>query len=241
MHRKGKVWAINSWDTFAKTDAIAHVVRCFDDENVAHVHDRVDPVSDLETITTELILADLETVGRTKIKLERIAKSGNKEALVQLGVCEHLKRHLEGERLAREFEVDDEQAHFLGTLHLLTDKPMFYVANVAEDGFEDNPHLTRLQAHAARQSKQVVPICAKIEAELAQLGDADQQEYLRDLGLDEPGLHRVIRTGYTVLGLQTFFSAGPKEARAWTVQTGTTAPQAAGKIHTDFEKGFYPR
>ena len=221
-----------------ETDAIAHVVRCFDDENVAHVHDKVDPVSDLETITTELILADLETVGRTKTKLQRIAKSGNKEAHAQLCLCEHLEGHLEGERLAQEFEADDEQAHFLETLHLLTDKPMCYVANVAEDGFEDNPYLARLWGHAARQSMQVVPVCAKIEAELAQLGDTDQQEYLSDLGLDEPGLHRVIRTGYTVLGLQTFFSAGPKEARAWTIQTGTTAPQAAGKIHTDFEKGF---
>ena len=221
-----------------ETDAIAHVVRCFDDENVVHVDEKIDPISDLETITTELILADLQTVEKAISKTGRIAKSGDKDAVGQLRVCENLKRHLESEHLAQEFEVDDEQAFFLDALHLLTSKPMFYVANVAEDGFENNLHLARLQEFARLQSMRVTPVCAKIEAELAQLDDTDRQQYLSELGLDEPGLNRVIRTGYTLLGLQTFFTVGPKETRAWTVNSDSTAPQAAGKIHTDFEKGF---
>ena len=221
-----------------ETDAIAHVVRCFDDENIIHANERVDPISDLETITTELILADLETAEKAISKTERTAKSGNKKAAIQLSVYKSLKEHLEEEHLAHSFEVADEQVHFLGALHLLTDKPAFYIANVAEDGFENNPHLARLQEFAKQQSVQAIPVCAKIEAELAQLDGTDQREYLAGLGLDEPGLNRVIRAGYELLKLQTFFTAGPKEAQAWTAQSGATAPQAAGKIHTDFEKGF---
>ena len=221
-----------------ETDAIAQVVRCFEDENVVHVNAKVDPISDIETITTELLLADLETVEKAIGKTQRLAKSGCKEVLLQVGVYEDLKKHLEDEHLAREFELDGEPAQCLDALHLLTRKPMFFVANVAEDGFEDNAYLTRLQEYANRQSMEVIPVCAKVEAELAQLDEADQQLYLGEIGLDEPGLNRVIRTGYMLLGLQTFFTAGPKETRAWTVKSGSTAPQAAGKIHTDFEKGF---
>lgn len=221
-----------------ETDAIAQVVRCFEDENVTHVSANVDPVSDVETVTMELLLADLETVEKAIGKTQRLAKSGCKEALLQVGVYEDLKKHLEDEHLAREFEPGDEQVPCLDALQLLTGKPMFFVANVAEDGFEDNEHLAHLQEYASRQSMEVIPVCAKIEAELAQFEETDQRMYLGELGLDEPGLNRVIRTGYALLGLQTFFTAGPKETRAWTVRSGSTATQAAGKIHTDFEKGF---
>ena len=221
-----------------ETDAIAHVIRCFDDENVIHVDDRVDPLSDLETISTELILADLETVHRALGKTERAAKSGDKEAVVRLGLYERLQKHLEKECPAHGFEVEDEHQHHFRTLHLLTGKPAFYIANVSEDGFEGNPHLDRLQEFASQQSVPVIAVCAKIEAELAQLEEDDRQAYLDELKLEEPGLSRVIRTGYALLELQTFFTAGPKEVRAWTVQQGATAPQAAGKIHTDFERGF---
>ena len=221
-----------------ETDAIAHVIRCFDDENVIHVDDKVDPLSDLETISTELILADLETVHKAIGKTERVAKSGDKEALARLGLYERLQRHLEEERPAHGFEVEDEHLHHFRTLHLLTGKPAFHIANVAEDGFEGNPHLDRLREFANQQSVPVIAVCAKIEAELAQLEEDDRRAYLDELKLEEPGLSRVIRTGYELLELQTFFTAGPKEVRAWTVQQGATAPQAAGKIHTDFERGF---
>lgn len=221
-----------------ETDAIAHVIRCFDDENVIHVDDRVDPLSDLETISTELILADLETVHRTIGKTERVAKSGDKEAVVRLGLYERLQKHLEEECPAHGFEVEDEHQHHFRTLHLLTGKPAFYIANVSEDGFEGNPHLDRLRGFASQQSVPVIAVCAKIEAELAQLEEVDRQAYLDELKLEEPGLSRIIRTGYALLELQTFFTAGAKEVRAWTVQQGATAPQAAGKIHTDFERGF---
>ncbi len=221
-----------------ETDAIAHVVRCFDDENIIHVDGKIDPLSDLETITTELILADLETIEKAISRVERVAKSGNKESLAQLEIFQALKKHLEEEQLAHSFVIDKEQEYLIKELHLITHKPAFYIANVAEDGFENNPHLQQLEELAKSKSIQVVPVCAKIEAELAQLNKEEQQEYLAELGLNEPGLNRVIRAGYELLGLQTFFTAGPKEARAWTVRSGSTAPQAAGKIHTDFEKGF---
>ncbi len=221
-----------------ETDAIAHVVRCFEDENVIHVEGKIDPLSDLETISTELILADLETLEKVINKIQRVAKSGNKVAITQLDVYNRLKQHLENENLAHSFEVTDEQAPLIRELHLITRKPAFYIANVNEDGFVNNPYLDILQDYAKQKSNKVVPVCAKIEAELAQLSEEDKQEYLVELGLDEPGLHKVIRAGYELLSLQTFFTAGPKEARAWTVQQGSTAPQAAGKIHTDFEKGF---
>ena len=221
-----------------ETDAIAHVIRCFDDENVIHVDDKVDPLSDVETISTELILADLETVHKAIGKTERVAKSGDKEAVARLGLYERLQKHLEEERPAHGFEVEDEHLPHFRTLHLLTGKPAFYIANVSEDGFEGNPHLDRLREFASQQSVPVIAVCAKIEAELAQLEEEDRQAYLDELKQEEPGLSRVIRTGYALLELQTFFTAGPKEVRAWTVQQGATAPQAAGKIHTDFERGF---
>ncbi len=221
-----------------ETDAIAHVVRCFDDENIIHVDGKIDPLSDLETIYTELILADLESVEKAIARVERVAKSGNKEAIAQVELYKKLKAHLENEEVAFSFEISKEQAPLLRELHLITAKPAFYIANVAEDGFENNKHLAKLQELASKRSVQVIPVCAQIEAELAQLDNAEQKEYLAELGLEEPGLNRVIRAGYELLGLQTFFTAGPKEARAWTVSKGATAPQAAGKIHTDFEKGF---
>ncbi|MCZ6566616.1 MAG: redox-regulated ATPase YchF [Gammaproteobacteria bacterium] len=221
-----------------ETDAIAHVVRCFDDENIIHVDGKVDPLSDIETINTELILADLEAVEKAINRVERLTKSGNKEALAQLEVYKKLKDHLENEEVAFTFSVDKEQTPLMRELHLITNKPAFYIANVAEDGFENNAHLQQLEKFANKKSIQVIPVCAQIEAELGQLNDDERQEYLDGLGIEEPGLNRVIRAGYELLDLQTFFTVGPKEARAWTVQQGSTAPQGAGKIHTDFEKGF---
>lgn len=221
-----------------ETDAIAHVVRCFDDENIIHVDGKVDPLSDLETIYTELILSDLESVEKAIARVERVAKSGDKEVLAQLDLYKKLKEHLENEEVAFAFSVTKEQMPLIRELQLITGKPAFYIANVAEDGFENNQHLNNLQELANKRSIQVIPVCAQIEAEVAQLDRDEQQEYLSELGLEEPGLNRVIRAGYELLGLQTFFTAGPKEARAWTVSKGSTAPQAAGKIHTDFEKGF---
>ena len=226
-----------------ETDAIAHVVRCFDDENIIHVDGKVDPLSDLETIYTELILSDLEAVEKAIYRLERVAKSGDKDAVAQLELYKKLKEHLENEEVAFTFDINKEQMPLIRELQLITGKPAFYIANVAENGFENNQHLKNLEELARKKSKdgksiQVIPVCAQIEAEVAQLDADEQQEYLSELGLEEPGLNRVIRAGYELLGLQTFFTAGPKEARAWTVSKGATAPQAAGKIHTDFEKGF---
>ena len=221
-----------------ETDAIAHVVRCFDDENIIHVDGKIDPLSDLETIYTELILADIESVEKAITRVGKHTKSGNKDALVQEELYKNLKTHLENEEVAFSFDVSKEQKPLLRELHLITAKPAFYIANVAEDGFKNNSYLSKLEEIANKRSIQVIPVCAQIEAELAQLDIEEQQEYLSELGLDEPGLNRVIRAGYELLGLQTFFTAGPKEARAWTVSKGATAPQAAGKIHTDFEKGF---
>ena len=221
-----------------ETDAIAHVVRCFDDENIIHVDGKIDPLSDLETIYTELILADLESIEKAISRVERVAKSGNKEAIAQVNLFYKLKEHLENEEVAFSFEASKEQKSLLRELQLITAKPAFYIANVAEDGFKNNEYLKKLEEISNKRSVQVVPVCAKIEAELAQLDSDEQKEYLAELGLGEPGLNRVIRAGYELLGLQTFFTAGPKEAHAWTVPKGATAPQAAGKIHTDFEKGF---
>ena len=221
-----------------ETDVTVHVVRCFDDENVIHVDGKINPLSDLETISTELILADLETLDKAISKVKRVAKSGNKEAVAQLDIYNKLKQHLENDKLAHSFEVSKEQAALVRELHLITRKPAFYIANIAEDGFANNPYLDQLQEYVKQKSNQVIPVCAKIESELVQLDEEEKQEYLAELGLDEPGLHKVIRVGYELLSLQTFFTAGPKEARAWTVQQGATAPQAAGKIHTDFETGF---
>ncbi len=221
-----------------ETDAIVNVVRCFDDENVVHVAGKVDPISDIEVILTELALADLATVEKAIARDGKKAKSGDKEAQKLVSLFEKLLPHLNEGKPVRSFDLSDDEKLLLKPLCLLTGKPAMYVGNVLEDGFENNPHLDRLREHAKKEGAPVVALCAKIEAELADLEDADKKEFLADLGLDEPGLNRLIRAGYDLLGLQTYFTAGVKEVRAWTIHKGDTAPQAAGVIHTDFEKGF---
>ncbi|QID18880.1 redox-regulated ATPase YchF [Nitrogeniibacter mangrovi] len=221
-----------------ETDAIVNVVRCFDDPNVVHVNGHIDPIADIETIVTELALADLAAVERTLNREGKKARSGDKEAKKLVDVLERLQPHLNEGRPARTFDLSDDEKTLIKPLCLLTIKPAMYVGNVLEDGFENNPHLDRLKAHADAEGAPVVAVCAKIESELADLDDEDKQAFLEDLGLEEPGLNRVIRAGYTLLGLQTYFTAGVKEVRAWTVAVGATAPQAAGVIHTDFERGF---
>ncbi len=224
-----------------ETDAIAHVVRCFEDENVIHVSSSVDPKRDIETIDLELVLADLESVEKQLQKAQRNAKSGAKEAVALKAVLDKLQAHLaEGlpvRSMASQFD-DNERAIVKG-LQLITAKPVMYIANVAEDGFDNNPHLDAVRAIAEAEGAVVVPVCNKIEAEIAELDDPEEKTlFLSEMNLDEPGLNRVIRAGYQLLGLQTYFTAGVKEVRAWTVRVGATAPQAAGVIHTDFEKGF---
>ena len=221
-----------------ETDAIVNVVRCFDDANVVHVSGRVDPIADIETIVTELALADLGAVEKAIQREGKRAKSGDKDAQKLVAVLERLMPVLNEGRPARAIEFSDDEKLLLKPLCLLTIKPAMYVGNVLEDGFENNPHLDRLREFAAREKAPVVAVCAKIEAELADLDDADKQAFLEDLGFEEPGLNRLIRAGYDLLGLQTYFTAGVKEVRAWTIHKGDTAPQAAGVIHTDFEKGF---
>ncbi len=221
-----------------ETDAIVNVVRCFDDENVVHVSGRVDPISDIETIITELALADMSVVERTLHRDGKKAKSGDKDAQKLVAVLEKLLPHLNEGKPARTFGLSDDDKLTIRPLCLLTIKPAMYVGNVTEDGFENNPYLDRLREHAAKEGAPVVALCAKIEAELADLDDADKLEFLADLGFDEPGLDKLIRSGYELLGLQTYFTAGVKEVRAWTIHKGDTAPQAAGVIHTDFERGF---
>ena len=220
-----------------EVDAIAHVVRCFEGD-VIHVAGKVDPIADIETIDTELALADLESVDKALNRAERAAKANDKEALAKKPVLQKLAAALNEGRSARSVKLDDEEKALVRDLFLLTLKPLMYIANVLEDGFENNPHLDAVRARAAEEGAEVVPVCAAIEEELAQLDDADRDEFLKDLGLDEPGLNRVIRAGYKLLDLQTYFTAGVKEVRAWTIKRGFTAPQAAGVIHTDFERGF---
>lgn len=221
-----------------ETDAIVNVVRCFDDPNVVHVSGRVDPIADIETIITELALADLAVVERTIARDGKKAKSGDKEAQKLIPVLEKLLPHLNEGQPARTAKLSDDDKAIIKPLCLLTIKPAMYVGNVMEDGFENNPHLDRLREFAAKEGAPVVAVCAKIEEELADLEDEDKKAFLADLGLEEPGLNRLIRAGYELLGLQTYFTAGVKEVRAWTIHKGDTAPQAAGVIHTDFEKGF---
>jgi len=221
-----------------ETDAIVNVVRCFDDPNVVHVAGKVDPLADIETIVTELALADLATVEKAIQREGKKAKSGDKDAAKLIAVLEKLTPHLNQGNLARSFKLSDDEKESIKPLCLLTIKPAMYVGNVLEDGFDNNPYLDRLREYAAKEGAPVVALCAKIEAELADLDDADKKEFLADLGLEEPGLNRLIRAGYELLGLQTYFTAGVKEVRAWTIHKGDTAPQAAGVIHTDFEKGF---
>ncbi len=221
-----------------EVDAICHVVRCFDHPDVIHVANKVDPIADIETIDTELALADLESVDKAIARFERVAKSGDKDAKAKIEVLAKLRAALDQGKAARTVALDDEQKAAIRDLFLLTLKPVMYVANVLEDGFTGNPHLDAVRARAVEEGAQVVPVCAAIEEEMSQLDDADRDAFLADLGLEEPGLNRVIRAAYALLGLQTYFTAGVKEVRAWTVKAGATAPQAAGVIHTDFEKGF---
>lgn len=221
-----------------ETDAIAHVVRCFDDDNIVHVAGKVDPASDIEIINTELALADLESVEKQLQKAQKQAKGGDKDAKALIAVGEKLLPALNEGLPVRSVELTPEERLVVKSLHLLTIKPTLYIANVAEDGFENNPWLDTVRGIAEQENAQVVPICNKIEAEIAELEDDEKAEFLEELGLAEAGLDRVIRAGYGLLGLQTYFTAGVKEVRAWTVPVGATAPQAAGKIHTDFEKGF---
>lgn len=222
-----------------ETDAIAHVVRCFEDDNVIHVANRVDPVADVETINTELALADLETVEKSLHRLQKKAKGGDKEAQHHIELLEYILPHLNEAKPARAIALSTEQQRTLDRhFHLLTLKPTLFIANVDESGFSNNPKLDQLQAIAAAENAQIVVICNKLESEIAELPAHEQLEFLEELGMTEPGLNRVIRASYSLLGLQTFFTAGPKEMRAWTIRQGMTAPQAAGVIHTDFEKGF---
>jgi len=221
-----------------EVDAIAHVVRCFEHPDIVHVAGRIDPIADIETIDTELALADLESVDKALQRVERAAKANDKEAMAKRPVLEKLQAALNEGKAARSVGLDDEERAAIRDLFLLTMKALMYVANVREDGFENNPYLDAVRQRAETEGAVVVPVCAAIEEELAQLDEADRGEFLASMGLSEPGLDRVIRAAYTLLGLQTYFTAGEKEVRAWTVKRGATAPQAAGVIHTDFEKGF---
>ncbi len=221
-----------------ETDAIAHVVRCFEDDNVVHVAGKIDPIADIEVIHTELALADLATVEKQLARYTKVARAGDKEAQKLVAILEQVQAALDQGRPIRALGLDDEQAALLKPLFLLTTKPTMYVANVAEDGLADNPLLDRVREYAATEGSPVVPVCAALESEIVDLDDEEKKMFLADVGLDEPGLNRVIRAAYTLLGLETYFTAGPKEVRAWTIHKGDTAPKAAGVIHTDFEKGF---
>jgi GTP-binding protein YchF len=221
-----------------ETDAIAHVVRCFVDDNVVHVAGKIDPLGDIETINTELALADLATVEKTMARHSKVARSGDKEAQRIMAVLEKVLPALNQARPARSVELSREELQVLQPLCLMTAKPAMYVANVDENGFSGNPLLARVEEYAKAEGAPVVAICAAIEAQMADLADEEKQIFLADMGLEEPGLDRLIRAGYKLLGLQTYFTVGPKEVRAWTVHIGGTAPQAAGVIHTDFEHGF---
>ncbi|MAA64693.1 MAG: redox-regulated ATPase YchF [Alteromonadaceae bacterium] len=221
-----------------QTDAIAQVVRCFEDDNVIHVANKVDPAADIDVINTELALADMDTVEKAIKRVQRVAKSGDKFAKAQEEVFETLLPVLNEGKPVRSMNLDAEKMALVRELCLLTVKPVMYIANVNEEGFENNPHLDVVRAIAAEENAVVVPICNKMEAEIAELEDEEKSIFLEEMGMEEPGLDRVIRAGYKLLNLQTYFTAGVKEVRAWTVRVGASAPQAAGVIHTDFEKGF---
>ncbi|WP_263768239.1 redox-regulated ATPase YchF [Propionivibrio soli] len=221
-----------------ETDAVLHVVRCFANDNVVHVSGNVDPIRDIEVIDTELALADLATVEKALNRYRKPASAGDKEAKLLVAVLEKCFAQLDAGKPVRGLDLSKEEWANIKPFCLITAKPVLYAANVAEDGFENNPHLNAVRAHAATEKAEVVAVCASIEAEIADLADDEKQMFLADLGLDEPGLNRLIRTGYHLLGLQTYFTAGVKEVRAWTIHKGDTAPQAAGVIHTDFERGF---
>jgi len=221
-----------------EVDAIAHVVRCFENDDVVHVSGRINPLFDIDVINTELALADLDTVERAYQRAIKGSKAGDKDAIARRDLLERLRKQLDSGLPARAVALSDAERVMIKEYHLLTAKPVMYVANVSEKGFENNPHLDAVRKRAAEENSVVVAVCASIEAEIAQLDAADRKDFLDSLGLEEPGLDRVIRGAYRLLGLQTFFTAGPKEVRAWTVRAGSTAPQAAGVIHTDFERGF---
>ena len=221
-----------------ETDAIGHVVRCFDDDNIVHVAGKVDPREDIDTINTELALADLETTEKALLRVAKKAKGGDADAKFELKVLEKIKPHLDEGEMLRSVELSKEELEAISYMNMLTLKPTMYVANVNEEGFENNPYLDLVNEIAKEENAVVVAVCAAIESEIAELDDEERDEFMEDMGLEEPGLNRVIRGGYSLLTLQTYFTAGVQEVRAWTYPEGSTAPQAAGKIHTDFEKGF---
>ena len=221
-----------------ETDAIAQVVRCFENLDIAHVSNRIDPLDDVETINTELLLADMESISRQTERAGKMAKSNDKDAKAKLAFMQAIQAHVEAGNSARGFELEDQQRQWMKDLHLITAKPTLYIANVAEDGFENNPYLDVLTEFVRSEGAEVVAVCAAIESELAELETGEAAEFLQELGLQEPGLDRVIHAGYRLLKLQTYFTAGVQEVRAWTIRQGETAPKAAGVIHTDFEKGF---
>ena len=221
-----------------ETDAITHVVRCFEDDNVIHVSGRVNPIEDIEVINTELALADLASAERALDRAQRTARAGDKEAQKLAAVLERVVPVLNEAKSIRSMGLDKDDMALIKTFSFITAKPVLYVANVREDGFTDNPHLKAVEDYAARENSEVVAVCAAVEAEIADLDDEDKLVFLEDMGMDEPGLNRVIRAAYKLLGLQTYFTAGVKEVRAWTIRVGDSAPQAAGVIHTDFERGF---
>ncbi len=221
-----------------ETDAIAHVVRCFQDDDVIHVSGKVNPLDDIETINTELLLADMEAIDKALFKNRKTAKSSNKDAIAEQAFLQKIADTLADGVAVRTLDLSEQERKWLHHYHLLTVKPTMYIANVDESGFENNPMLDALRDYATAEGSDVVPVCAAIEAEIVQLDDEDKKEFLDEMNLEEPGLNRVIRAGYDLLGLQTFFTAGEKEVRAWTVRAGATAPNGAGRIHTDFEKGF---
>ncbi|HZH56650.1 MAG TPA: redox-regulated ATPase YchF, partial [Burkholderiaceae bacterium] len=221
-----------------ETDAVVHVVRCFEDDNVVHVSGRVDPVSDIEVINTELALADLATAEKALQRYQKLARSGDKEAIKLVAVLEKVIAALNEGRSIRSLDLNEDELAMIRQYCFITAKRCMYVANVREDGFENNPHLDAVREYAARENAPVVAVCAAVEAEIAELDDEDKGVFLADMGMEEPGLNRVIRAAYSLLGLQTYFTAGVKEVRAWTIRVGDTAPKAAGVIHTDFERGF---
>jgi GTP-binding protein YchF len=221
-----------------ETDAIAHVVRCFEDENVVHVAGKIDPISDIEVINTELALADMASIEKAIVRAAKASKSGNKEEKAKKEFLERVFAHLDQGKSVRTMNLTDDQQLMLRDFQLLTVKPTMYIANVQEDGFENNPLLDKVRALAEKENSIVVPVCAALEAEIAQLEADEKQEFMDDLGLEEPGLNRVVKAGYQLLSLYTYFTAGVQEVRAWTIPIGALAPQAAGVIHTDFEKGF---
>ena len=221
-----------------ETQAIVQVVRCFEDDNIIHVAGKVSPLDDIDVINTELCLADQESVEKSLQKAAKLSRSGDKDALKQQALLEKVSAHLDEGKPIRTMELDDDDTAKIRAMQLITNKPVFYIANVEEDKLEDNDWLKKLQELAAAEGTQVIPVCAAIEAEIAQLEDEEKTEFLNDLGLEEPGLNRIIRAGYELLGLQTYFTCGPNESRAWTIPIGATAPKAAAVIHTDFERGF---